>query len=113
VTLDLATGNITSVIPVRNFTSNSNYSPTAANVTGPPLNGRAFNGVSFNTSNSDVFTLARQSATQLILPASVLQSAETSPGGLGSIFAQSRFSDLSTQVYVSRNFGITFCRDLN
>lgn len=70
-------------------------------MTGPPLNGRAYNGVAFNVTNIDVFTLARQNATQLILPASVLQSAETSPGGLGSIFAQSRFSDLSTQVYVS------------
>jgi hypothetical protein len=101
VTIDLASSNITSISTLGPFTSSSNYSSFSGNVTGPPLNGRAYNGVAFNATNADRFTLARQSATQLILPAAVLQSAETSPEGLTSVYTQNRFVDLSTKVYVS------------
>ena len=100
VTVDLASSNITSVTPTGPFTSSSNFGGSSANVTGPPLNGRAYNGVAFNVTNSDKFTLARQNATQLILPASVLQSAETTPEGLASVYAEKRFVDLSSMVYV-------------
>lgn len=100
VTIDLASSNITSVVPIGPLTSSSNFSGASANVTGTPLNGRAYNGVSFTT-NSDPFTLARQNATRMTLPAAVMQSAEIAPEGLTSVYTESRFVELSSTVYVS------------
>jgi hypothetical protein len=66
VNIDLASGNLTEVIPLRPFsTGSSNFSSLSANVTGAPLNGRAYNGIMFNLTNPDEFVLARQAATQV------------------------------------------------
>jgi len=100
VNIDLASGNLTNVIPLRPFsTGSSNFSSLSANVTGAPLNERAYNGISFNLTNPDQFVLARQAATQLQLPSAVFQAAETSAGGLAAIFKTDQLVALSTQVY--------------
>jgi hypothetical protein len=101
VTIDIASSNITSVVPIGPLTLSSNFGGASANVTGPPLNGLAYNGVAFNTTNSDPFTLARQNATRMILPAAVMQSAEIAPEGLTSVYTERRFVKLSSNIYVS------------
>jgi hypothetical protein len=66
VNIDLASGNLTEVKPLQQFiTGSSNFSSLSANVTGAPLNGRAYNGIMFNLTNPDEFVLARQAATQV------------------------------------------------
>ncbi|TFK67568.1 hypothetical protein BDN72DRAFT_90461 [Pluteus cervinus] len=99
VNVDLATGNLTKVRELRPFTSNSNFSMFSGNVTGPPLNGRAYNGIQFNLTNPDRFVLAREDATQLQMPAAVYQAAVQSPEGLIASFDAGRFVDLSNKVY--------------
>jgi hypothetical protein len=101
VEVDLASGNLTQVTPIQPFTAYSNFSSLSANVTGAPLNGRAYNGIEFGLTNPDRFVLARRDATQLQMPAAVFQSAESSPEGLVAVFSTNRFSQLATQVYVS------------
>jgi hypothetical protein len=100
VNVDLASGNVTKVTELRPFSSSSNFSSLSANVTGPPLNSRAYNGIKFNLTNPDEFVRARLNATQLQLPAAVYQSAILSPEGLVGSFQADRFVQLSNQVYV-------------
>ncbi len=100
VNLDLTSGNITRVTELRPFSSSSNFSSLSANVTGPPLNGRAYNGIEFNLTNPDRFVLARRNATQLQMPAAVFQAASQSPEGLIGSFQANTFARLSTNVYV-------------
>ncbi|PBK94756.1 hypothetical protein ARMGADRAFT_1164356 [Armillaria gallica] len=100
VNLDLASGNITRVTELRPFSSSSNFSSLSANVTGPPLSGRAYNGIEFNLTNPDRFVLARRNATQLQMPAAVFQAASQSPEGLIGSFQANTFARLSTNVYV-------------
>jgi len=45
--------------------------------------------------------IARQNATDLQLPSSVLQAAETSPGGLTTAFATNTFTGMAVQVYTT------------
>ncbi|KAF8156670.1 hypothetical protein B0H34DRAFT_471221 [Crassisporium funariophilum] len=97
--VDVVTGNLTKVVELRPFTQYSNFSSSSATVTGPPLNGRAYNGVKFNLTNADQFVLARQSATQLQLPAAVYQAAVKSPQGFIASFDNNAFSTLSNEVY--------------
>ncbi|KAK0438352.1 uncharacterized protein EV420DRAFT_1212338 [Desarmillaria tabescens] len=99
VNLDLASGNITQVTELRPFSSSSNFSSLSANVTGPPLNGRAYNGIEFNLTNPDRFVLARKNATQLQMPAAVFQAAVQSPEGLIGSFQANTFARLSSNVY--------------
>ncbi|KAK0211432.1 hypothetical protein IW262DRAFT_1467913 [Armillaria fumosa] len=99
VNLDLASGNITRVTESRPFTASSNFSSLSANVTGPPLNGRAYNGIEFNLTNPDRFVIARRNATQLQMPAAVFQAASQSPEGLIGSFQANTFARLSTNVY--------------
>lgn len=101
VQLDLANGTLLSVNELAVLSSASNFSEFSGNVTGPPLNGRAYNGVSFNLTNPDRFVLGRQSATQLQLPAAVFQAATQSSAGLIGSFEDNRFVGLSSQVYTT------------
>jgi hypothetical protein len=93
VGVDIGTGNVIKVSDIR---PSSQYS----NVSGPPLNGRAYNGIRFDLTNPDQFVLGRQNATQLQLPAAIYQAATQSPGGYVGNFANGGFSALSDRVYV-------------
>jgi hypothetical protein len=97
VNVDLASGNITAVTELQPFSSSSNFS---GNVTGPPLNGRAYNGIAFNLTNPDQFVLERQNATRLQLPAAVYQAALQSSAGLIGSFQADSFAVLCDHVYV-------------
>ena len=102
VHVELATGNLSQVTELGPFSSSSNFSSLSANVTGSPLNGRAYNGVQFDFPDPgpSVVVFERQNATRLQLPAAVLQAAAQSPQGLSGSFDAGRFVDLSTKVYV-------------
>ena len=101
ISYDFAADNVTDVTELRPFTSNSNFSSAAGNITGPPLNGRAYNGIEFNLSNPvDSFILARKAAIQLQLPGAVVQTAQQSSAGLEGSFSSNSFIDLVTTVYV-------------
>ena len=93
VGVDIRTGNVTNISEITLY---SQYS----NVTGPPLNGRAYNGIKFDLNTTDQFILGRQNATQLQLPAAIYQAATRSPGGYVGTFTNGNFSSLSNQVYV-------------
>ncbi|KDR73215.1 hypothetical protein GALMADRAFT_142353 [Galerina marginata CBS 339.88] len=101
VGVDISTGNVTKVSDIRPFSQDSKFSSFSANVTGAPLNGRAYNGIKFNLTghDSDQFILGRQSATQLQLPASIYQAAVKSPQGYAGSFDISSFGTLSDKVY--------------
>jgi hypothetical protein len=101
VHVDLASGNLTEVTELGPFTTTSNFSSLSANVTGDPLDGRAYNGIGFNLTNPDIFVTQRLSALQLTLPAAIFQAAESSPQGLPAVFASNDFVQYSSQVYVS------------
>jgi hypothetical protein len=83
----------------------SNYSDASGNITGAPLEGRAYNGASFvldENVTTDPFVIGRQNATLLQMPAAIFQAASISDlGRIGSFTAHS-FVGLSTQSYVSR-----------
>ncbi|KAF9476818.1 hypothetical protein BDN70DRAFT_862706 [Pholiota conissans] len=96
--VDIRIGNITSVSELRPFSASSNFSSTAGNVTGDPLDGRAYNGVAFNLTNPDAFVLARQSAVRLQLPAGVYQAALQTPQGFTGSFGDA-LSALVDDVY--------------
>ncbi|KAF8198632.1 hypothetical protein BJ912DRAFT_31550 [Pholiota molesta] len=97
--VDIRTGNITSITELRPFTASSNFSSTSANVTGNPLDGRAYNGIAFDLTNPDQFVLARQNATNLQLPASVYQAALKTPTGFFGSFQNATLSTLADEVY--------------
>lgn len=102
VTVDIASGNLTNVVELAPFNaSTSPFGNLSANVTGPPVNGMAYNGVAFNLTGADSFVLARANATNLQLPASILQAAALAPGGLTAAFANNTFTAMAVQVYVS------------
>jgi hypothetical protein len=102
VTVDIATGNLTTVVELRPFdASNSPFSSFSGNITGAPLNGLAYNGIGFDMGDADQFVTARAAATDLQLPAAVQQAAESSPGGLPAAFSTNSFPDTATRVYVS------------
>lgn len=101
VAVDLASGNLTDVTRLRPFRRSSNFSSLSTNVTGVPLNGRAFNGIEFNLTDPDIFVLSRLNATQLLIPSAVFQAAESSPEGLAGVFSTNGFVQWAIQVYVS------------
>lgn len=110
MTVDVGTGNLTDVKELSPYDADSApLGSLSANITGTPLNGRAYNGVRFNMTNADQFVTARAAATDLQLPASIFQAAEAGPGGLTAAFSNngSAFTTMATDVYVS---GITFCQ---
>ncbi|THU96519.1 hypothetical protein K435DRAFT_797270 [Dendrothele bispora CBS 962.96] len=103
IQMELVSQNITSVKELQPFSaSSSNFSSASGNITGAPLNGRAYNGIAFNLSTPvDPFVEARREAIQVQLPASVFQLARSSSGGLQSSFDQNIFVGLSTNVYLT------------
>jgi hypothetical protein len=62
---------------------------------------RAYNGIEFNLTNPDRFVLARVNATQLQIPAAVFQSANQDPAGIDAVFNTDKFTELTSEVYVS------------
>jgi hypothetical protein len=107
VTVDIASSNLTSVREIKPFDpQTSPFTSFSGNITGVPLNGRAFNGVGFDTTGTDQFVAARASAANLQLPASIVRSAETGPGGLDAAFGTNSFPAMATQVYVSNEHGM-------
>ncbi|KAK7061523.1 Non-specific serine/threonine protein kinase [Favolaschia claudopus] len=103
VTYDLGSGNVTNVHELRPFdASRSPFSSLSANVTGAPLNGRAYNGINFTLANPpDKFIVARMNATQLTMPAAVFQAAVQSPQGLAGSFSADLFVNWSNGVYAT------------
>ncbi|KAL1744270.1 hypothetical protein HDZ31DRAFT_17262, partial [Schizophyllum fasciatum] len=97
VSVDHASGNITSIKELGKFTSASNFSQFASNMSN--LNGTPFNGIAFNLTNPDSYVLERANATQLALPAAVFQRASQSEGGLQASFAANDFTPSSNSVY--------------
>jgi len=98
-TVDITTGNLISVEEIGPFNSNSPFSSISGNVTGPPMNGQAFNGIRFNLSITDQFVIARSNATDLELPGSIFQAASTGSGGLTAAFETNSFVGMATMVY--------------
>lgn len=70
ITVNLANGNLINVQPNADLTPPGNLAENA------PFNGQAFNGVEFNITGASAETLLRANATQLQLPASILQMME-------------------------------------
>ena len=102
VVVDMNDGSLTSVLEIQPF--NASTLPLASlsqNVTGPPLNGEAFNGISFNLTNPDEYTVRRSNATTLQLSASILQVIAKTPGGVTTTFQTNNFTGTATMVYVS------------
>ncbi|TRM57514.1 hypothetical protein BD626DRAFT_411967, partial [Schizophyllum amplum] len=97
VGVDHASGNITAVHEIGPFTSSSNFSGLAGNMS--TLNGVPFNGVAFNLTNPDAYVLERANATRLSLPAAVFQQASQRAGGLQASFAADDFTASSDVVY--------------
>jgi len=98
--IDINTGNLTDVQEIQPFdSSTSPFASLSANLTGSPLNGRAFNGIVFNLTNPDQFVIGRSNATDLQLPASIFQAATTAPGGLPAAFQSNSFVGMATKVY--------------
>jgi hypothetical protein len=104
VGVDIRTGNVTKVSEIRPFSRHTTFSSFSANVTGPPLNGRAYNGIWFNLTDPDQFAPGWQNARQLHLPAAIFQAVIQSPEGYVGNIANGGFSILSDKVYVG-----TFC----
>jgi len=102
----MASGNVTKLQELRPFSAASKFSSFSANVTGPPLNNRAYNGIMFNLTNPDRFILARANATRLQLPAAVYQAANKSPLGFSDSFDEIALTNLSKKIYVSIHFYI-------
>ncbi|KAJ3788686.1 hypothetical protein GGU10DRAFT_285725 [Lentinula aff. detonsa] len=101
INYDLAAQNVTQVTELGPFTSSSNFSSASGNITGSPLNGRAYNGIEFNLTNPDQFVLARQAAIQLQMAAAVLQKAEQSSAGLQGSFTSNSFVPYSSEIYTT------------
>ncbi|KAF9521556.1 hypothetical protein CPB83DRAFT_865412 [Crepidotus variabilis] len=98
VAVDVSTGNITKVTELRPFSTSSPFSSSSSNVTGAPLNGQAYNGLSFNLTNPDRFVLARQNATRLQLPAAVY-AATDGPQGFSDSFNGDLLTQLTDKIY--------------
>ena len=102
--VDMNNGSLISVQEIQPLNASTSPAPFASlsqNVTGPPLNGRAFNGISFNLSNPDEFTIGKSNATTLQLSASILQVIAKAPGGVIAAFQNNNFTDTTAMVYVS------------
>ncbi|TFY73179.1 hypothetical protein EWM64_g10833, partial [Hericium alpestre] len=105
VEVDLHSGNLTSVSKLSDVVvGQGNFTGFAGNVTGPPLNGQAYNGLNWTASQLvvDPFVLQRANAIQLQLPAAVFQNAvQNYPGGVTTAFQNNAFAPLSAQVYTT------------
>ncbi|KAF8530066.1 hypothetical protein BU17DRAFT_78609 [Hysterangium stoloniferum] len=99
-TVDGTTGLLVSV------NATSDIQPSTNNVTGGSLAGKAFNGISFATSDfnlTDPFVLARALAVESGVPGAIFRFASDSnsvPGGLDAVFANATgFLGLTEKIY--------------
>jgi hypothetical protein len=101
--VDINTGNLTSVQETQPFNfSMLPFVSLSQNVTGPPLNGQAFNGIVFDLTDADDSMLRTSNATNLQMPAAIFQAISKGPGGLTATFqTNNTFADMATKVYVS------------
>ncbi|KAJ7119520.1 hypothetical protein C8R44DRAFT_672332 [Mycena epipterygia] len=91
-TADLSNGQLTSVAIVNNYTEPNN-------LTGPPLNGLAYNAVIFEN-NTNPFIQARATATNIGVPGAIFRAALQQPNGLQSVFElPNGFLDLTNTFY--------------
>jgi len=102
IVLEMNNKSLTSVLEMQPF--NASTSPTpfpslSRNVTGSPLNGQAYNGISFNLTNPDEFMIRKANTTTLQLSASILQVIANAPGGVKAAFQNNNFTDATTMVY--------------
>ncbi|KAJ7575407.1 hypothetical protein C8J56DRAFT_871477 [Mycena floridula] len=89
---NLATGDLTSATLIGSY-----LEPNS--VTGPPLNGQAFNAVVFEA-NPNPFIQARATATNNGVPGAIFRFASQKPGGPQSTFdSDNGFLDITNQVY--------------
>jgi hypothetical protein len=101
-TVDMNNGNLTSVVEIQPFNaSTSSLASLSQNMTGTFLNGQAFNGIVFSSTNLDPFTISKLNVTTLQLSASILQVAAKALGGLQAAFQANNFTDATTLIYVS------------
>jgi len=99
-TVDINTGNLTTVEEIQPFNaSTSLFASLSQNITGAPLNGRAFNGIVFNLTGVNEFVVGRANATDMQLPASIIQAASKGSGGLSAAFQTNSFVGIATTVY--------------
>jgi hypothetical protein len=101
--ISLTNGNLTKVTRREALSAGEAGAASIANITGAPMEGRAYNGVAFNTgqfAKGDPFVLRRAEATTLQLPAAVVQAARTSSQGFLPTFLNDQFVHLSSAVYV-------------
>ena len=73
-------------------------------MTGPPLNGAAYNGIGFNLSSPTEVDISRQQAIQLQLPAAIYEFGERSLSNETAIYNTNAVVDITERVYVSRRF---------
>jgi hypothetical protein len=102
--VDLTARNLTNVDIIGSLSSSDMGGGLSGNITGTPLNGQAYNGAAFDPNQlaqADPFVLSRATATNLQLPAAVMQAARLDPAGFEAAFATQKFVDLSNSVYVS------------
>jgi len=103
VTVDLSSANLTSVTPTANLTTSDPFTTSlVGNMTTPPFNGQAYNGLNWPTSQLvvDPFVQSRAVSIQTLLPAAIFENAVQSPEGLTNAFANNLFATLSATVYV-------------
>jgi hypothetical protein len=105
--VDIASGNVTALETLGPLGSHvTSLQQFSNNVTGDPLDGRAYNGMFFELDSPDLFVEQRQNAIQLSLPAAVFQAAQNSADGLTAAFQNNQFANLSTIVYVSNFYDL-------
>ena len=97
VTVDIATSNVTSVMPLSQLVDYNAAAGGVSSITGPPNNGKAFNGIEFDFDFllNNEFVMAKENATRLQLPAAVMQAVETT-----QVYTREEFNSFTNQVYV-------------
>lgn len=100
INLDLISGNIVTVTTNGSFVAGSSpFSSASYNVTGPPLNGSAYNGIGFNLSTPTEVDLERQAAIQLQLPAAIFEFAEKNLPNDSIIYNSDAIVPITARVY--------------
>jgi hypothetical protein len=100
--VDIATGNLTNVVEISPFNASTAPSESWNTAQGVvAMDGLAYNGVAFNLTGGDQFVQARANATNVQLPASILEYASLQPGGVAGAFANNSFTGLAVQVYTT------------
>jgi len=90
--IDLTTGLIMGVTLV-----DQNVAPN--NISSPPFNGKAFNGIVFNTTGLDSFGQARALSTQAGLPFAINEAAGAMGGAAAVIQSEFGFTNITEKIY--------------